>query len=98
MSAIREAAMTTAVERPPVTETLPSGLTARHRTLLLLVGTATLFEGYDRFIVALALPYIGHDLGTGEGALATALGISRAGALLAIVLGRLADRHGRDGC
>jgi len=71
------------------------GLTGRHRTLLLLVGTATLFEGYDRFIASLALPYIGRDLGADEGALGSALAVVRAGALVSIVLGRLADRYGR---
>jgi MFS family permease len=80
----------------PVASDVPGrGLTARHRTLLLLLGTATLFEGYDRFIVSLALPYIGRDLGADEGALGSALAMIRAGALLSIVLGRLADRYGR---
>ena len=80
---------------PVVAEISASGMTARHRTLLFLVGTATLFEGYDRFITSLALPYIGHDLGAGEGALGTALAFIRAGALVSIFLGRLADRYGR---
>jgi MFS family permease len=77
---------------PAVSE---GGLTARHRTLLLLVGTATLFEGYDRFIAGLALPYIGRDLGADEGTLGTVLAVIRAGALVSIVLGRMADRYGR---
>jgi MFS transporter, putative metabolite:H+ symporter len=80
---------------PVVAEVSASGMTSRHRTLLLLVGTATLFEGYDRFITSLALPYIGNDLGAGEGALGTALAVIRAGALASIFLGRLADRYGR---
>jgi MFS family permease len=80
---------------PVTSEVAGRALTARHRTLLLLLGTATLFEGYDRFIASLALPYIGRDLGAGEGALGTALAMIRAGALLSIVLGRLADRYGR---
>jgi putative MFS transporter len=71
------------------------GLTAHHRTLLLLLGAATLFEGYDRFIVSLALPYIGRDLGASEGALGIALALIRLGALVSLVLGRLADQHGR---
>ena len=70
-------------------------LTPRHRTLLFLLGAATLFEGYDRFIVSLALPYIGDDLGAEEGTLGIALSLIRVGALASIVLGRLADRHGR---
>jgi len=80
---------------PIISEVSASGLSRRHRTLLLLVGTATLFEGYDRFIVGLALPYIGRDLGAGEGTLGTALAAIRAGALVSIFLGRMADRHGR---
>ena len=72
-----------------------SGLTAHHRTVLFLVGTATFFEGYDRFIVTLALPYIGKDLGANEGALGYALSFIRLGALISIVLGQLADRFGR---
>ncbi len=80
---------------PVVAEVSASGLSRRHRTLLMLVGTATLFEGYDRFIAGLALPYIGRDLNAGEGTLGTALAAIRAGALVSIFLGRLADRHGR---
>lgn len=80
---------------PVTTGVSASGLTPRHRTLLFLVGTATLFEGYDRFIVSLALPYIGTDLGADEGALGTALAVIRTGALASIFLGRLADRYGR---
>ena len=59
--------------------------------------TATLFEGYDRFIVTLALPYIAHDLGAGEGVLGWSLSVIRGGALLAIVLCLMADRVGRRG-
>ena len=72
-----------------------NSLTPRHRTLLFLLGTATLFEGYDRFIASLALPYIGSDLGAGEGGLGTALAVIRTGALVSIVFGRLADWYGR---
>jgi MFS transporter, putative metabolite:H+ symporter len=80
---------------PVAAEVSAGGLTARHRTMLLLLGTATLFEGYDRFIAGLALPYIGRDLGASEGELGTALAFIRAGALISIVLGRFADRYGR---
>jgi len=71
------------------------GLTARHRTILFLLGAATLFEGYDRFIASLALPYIGKDLGASEGQLGYALSLVRVGALLSVALGRIADRFGR---
>jgi putative MFS transporter len=80
---------------PVPAEVSARGLTARHRTILFLVGTATLFEGYDRFIAGLALPYIGRDLGADEGALGAALAVVRAGALVSILFGRLADRYGR---
>jgi putative MFS transporter len=79
----------------PVADDTADGLTARHRTLLFLLGAATLFEGYDRFIVTLALPYIGKDLGASEGQLGWALSAIRVGALLSVLLGRAADRHGR---
>jgi len=72
-----------------------AGMASRHRTLLFLLGAATLFEGYDRFIVSLALPYIGKDLGASEGELGYALSLIRVGALLSIFLGRIADRYGR---
>jgi MFS transporter, putative metabolite:H+ symporter len=72
-------------------------LSPAHRRLLLLLSTATLFEGYDRFIVTLALPYIAHDLGAGEGVLGWSLSVIRGGALLAIVLCLMADRVGRRG-
>lgn len=71
------------------------GLTARHRSLMFLLGAVALFEGYDRFVVMLALPYIGRDLGAGEGGLGWALSAIRVGALVSVVLCRLADRHGR---
>ena len=70
-------------------------LDARHRRLLALLGVATLFEGYDRFIASLALPYIGRDLGASEAALGYALSLIRLGALCSIALGWAADRYGR---
>ncbi len=73
------------------------GLSHHHRTLLFLLGTATLFQGYDTFIVSMALPYIGRDLGASESALGLALSVIRIGALSSIVLGRAADRLGRRG-
>ena len=78
----------------PVTE---GTLSARQRTLLFLLGTATLFHGYDTFIVSMALPYIGRDLGASETTLGFALSAIRVGALVSIVFGRIADRRGRRG-
>lgn len=63
--------------------------------LIVLLGTATMFEGYDRFIVALALPYIGRDLGAGPDALGYTGALIRGGGLLSLPLGLLADRYGR---
>jgi MFS family permease len=72
-----------------------SGLAPGHRRLLFLLGTATLFQGYDTFIVSMALPYIGRDLGASEGQLGLALSAIRVGALVSVLLGRAADRGGR---
>jgi MFS family permease len=88
-------ALVAAHRAPYPAEQSADGFTVRHRTLLLMVGTATLFEGYDRFIASLALPYIGKDLGADEGALGYALAAIRLGALVAIIFGRFADRYGR---
>jgi putative MFS transporter len=63
--------------------------------LLVLLGAATLFDGYDRSIVTLALPYIKDDLGASESTLGYALSIVRVGALGAGLCGMLADRFGR---
>src|SRR4029453_19391186 len=100
-----------AAHRSPITVSESAAvLTSHHRRLLLLLRPATLFGGYDRFILVLALPYIANDLGivatdvTGaaakaaaEGALGWALSAVRGGALLAIPLCLLADRAGRRG-
>lgn len=82
----------------PRLERLPAPaatLTVEQRRLLVLLGSATYFEGYDRFIVLLALPYIGRDIGAGESTLGWALFWIRMGALLSLVLAAHADRHGR---
>jgi MFS family permease len=73
------------------------GLSPHHRTLLFLLGTATFFQGYDNFIVSMALPYIGRDLGASTGGLGLALSAIRVGALVSIVFGWIADRSGRRG-
>jgi putative MFS transporter len=103
-------ALAVAHRAPIVASAGTAALTGHHRTLLLLLGTATLFEGYDRFILVLALPYIAKDLGivsaevsgeaakaAAEGALGWALSAVRSGALLAIPLCLMADRAGRRG-
>src|SRR5262245_46663908 len=90
-------ALVLAHRTPIVVSRSAAALTAHHRRLLLLLGTATLFDGYDRFIVTLALPYIAHDLAAAEGVLGWALSAIRSGALLAIPLCLMADRVGRRG-
>jgi MFS family permease len=97
LSGIALSALVLAHRAPVVVNRSAASLTAHHRRLLLLLGTATLFDGYDRFIVTLALPYIAHDLGAGEGVLGWGLSAIRSGALLAIPLCLMADRVGRRG-
>lgn len=81
--------------RPEEPSEATGQLTRRHRSLLLLLAATTLFEGYDRFIVSLALPSIARDLGEEDARLALALALIRSGALVAILLGQAADRFGR---
>jgi len=81
----------------PAAEVADGTLSAHQRTLLFLLGTATLFHGYDTFIVSMALPYIGRDLAASESTLGFALSAIRIGALVSIVFGRIADRRGRRG-
>jgi putative MFS transporter len=103
-------ALVLAHRAPMIAAPATSVLTGHHRTLLMLLATATLFEGYDRFILALALPFIAKDLGivaagasqleargAAESALGWALSAIRSGALLAIPLCGMADRSGRRG-
>src|SRR5215813_15102037 len=97
LSGIALSALVLAHRSPVVVNRSAASLTAHHRRLLLLLGTATLFDGYDRFIVTLALPYIARDLGAGEGVLGWSLAVIRGGALVAIGLCLLADRVGRRG-
>ncbi len=95
-AAVAAAALLLADRAPRVVRPAsPDDLTPHHRRLLLLLGTATFFEGYDRFVVALALPYIARDLGAGDAQLGWALAAIRSGALPALLLGRAADRVGR---
>ena len=47
----RSARWSLAHRAPMVVSESAAALTSHHRTLLLLLGTATLFEGYDRFIL-----------------------------------------------
>jgi putative MFS transporter len=97
MALVALIALVFAHRAPLVASTGTGALSPANRRLLLLLSTATLFEGYDRFIVTLALPYIAKDLGAGEGVLGWSLSVIRGGALVAIGLCLLADRVGRRG-
>jgi len=97
MALVALIALVFAHRAPVVASTGAGTLSPANRKLLLLLSTATFFEGYDRFIVTLALPYIAHDLGASEGVLGWSLSVIRGGALLAIVLCLMADRVGRRG-
>src|SRR5215472_8750706 len=69
MGVVALIALVLAHRAPVVASGGTSVLSPGNRKLLLLLSTATLFEGYDRFIATLALPYIAKDLGAGEGVL-----------------------------
>jgi len=99
LSAAALACLAVAARLAPTEEddAVVAGLDPRHRLLLFLLGTATLFRGYDQFIVSMALPYIGRDLDASERALAIALSIIRVGALVSVAIGYAADRRGRRG-
>lgn len=68
---------------------------AADRRLIGLLGLAIFFEGYGRNLVAVALPFVGNDLGTSSDALSWALAAIAAGSLGVLVLGPVADRIGR---
>jgi MFS family permease len=71
------------------------GVDGTHRRLLWLLGVAICFEGYGRALVAVALPYVGRDLGAEPAALSYALSLIGVGSLGVLALGPLADRFGR---
>lgn len=65
------------------------------RTLLVLLVSATFFEGYDSSILALLLGDIQNTFAVGESTLGLARGVIEIGAVLAFFFTRLGDRWGR---
>jgi MFS family permease len=68
---------------------------AGRRTPLLLLAPATFFEGYDLFVLALALPLIRRDFGLSLGEAGVVASVAFAGSFGVLVLLPLADRLGR---
>ena len=65
------------------------------RLLVLLLGTATFFEGYDAGIAAVILPDLARDFHATTATIGRAAGVVNLGALLALVVIAAADRLGR---
>jgi putative MFS transporter len=72
-----------------------SHLSRAHWFLLILLGTTTFFEGFDRAIVGLALPQIRSSFGLTQASASLWLTALFLGALPAIALTRRADQVGR---
>jgi MFS family permease len=74
----------------------PEAVRPPHRRRpLLLLAPATFFEGYDTFVIALALPLIRKDFGLSLGQAGLVATIAFAGSFGVLVLLPLADRLGR---
>lgn len=73
----------------------PPPLSERQWRVLGLVSLVTLFEQYDVYLFSLNLAQIQRELGIGESDLGWLGGLVRAGALGAVAVTFLADRHGR---
>ncbi len=65
------------------------------RKLLILLSSATFFEGYDTFVLAFVLALVLGDLGGSEADAGWIRGITALGGVLAFVLAGQADRIGR---
>lgn len=63
--------------------------------LFALLGTATLFEGFDTKLAALVAPFVDREFGAGAAGIARAQGLINLGAIAAVVPIALADRIGR---
>jgi MFS family permease len=71
------------------------GLERKHVMLLVLLGAASFFDGYDTAIKTLALTQIREDFGLTKSAAALMFAVVYFGALPAMALTRWADRIGR---
>jgi putative MFS transporter len=70
-------------------------LSSRQRSILWLVSLASLFDQYDRSLIAMALPQIQAGLGISEGQVGVLASIVRLGSLPALFIALAADRIGR---
>src|SRR5215469_691879 len=72
-----------------------SSLEPRHVRLLLLLGAASFFEGYDLNIITVALKPLRTTFGLGQAAASLWIAVIYLGALPAVPAARWADRRGR---
>jgi MFS family permease len=70
-------------------------LNARHWRLLLLLGAASFFEGYDFNVVTVALKPLRDSFGIDQATASVWIAVIYLGALPAVFAARLADRRGR---
>ena len=70
-------------------------LTPSHWQLLILLGIATFFEGYDFNIITVALTPLRQSFGVGQAAASAWIAVVYLGGLPAVFLARRADRRGR---
>ena len=73
----------------------PVEIGQRTERIVLLVGAAALFAGYDVLIFGLATSQIQHSLGIAENQIAPTLAMFRAAAIVALLLAASADLVGR---
>lgn len=73
----------------------PEGVTAAHRRMLAVLGSAYVVNSYDLGILNLALPQIQEGLRISEADVAFTTGLVRFGVLPALALNVMADRIGR---
>jgi len=65
------------------------------RLLLILLSTATFFEGYDFLLINLVLPQIQKDFNIGISTLGVSVSIIAVGTIVAFLVVRMGDRFGR---
>ena len=68
------------------------------RKLLVLLSSATFFEGYDNYVLAFVLALVLGNLGGSEADAGWIRGITACGAAAAFFLAGQADRIGAGGC
>lgn len=72
-----------------------SALEPQHKVLLLLLGTTSFFDGYDRGILTVALTQVRHTFHLHQSTASWYVGLLNLGALPALFLAWRADRAGR---